>query len=69
MHFSYGSFFLTELGIGWGPVYAADDAELQFIKDKQMLSSDNRSFWFGGGFVNLSLQSQGYSPGKKQLFN
>ena len=66
MHCSYRSFLLTELGVGCAPAFAADDAELEFIKDKQRLSSDNRNFWFGGGSVNLSLQSQGYSPGTER---
>ena len=59
-------FVLTELGVGWAPAFATDETELQFIKEKQRLSSDNRSFWFGGGLVNLSLQSTGILTRYKQ---
>ena len=57
------SLTLIELGVGWGPAFAGDTIELEFIKEQQQISADNRSFWIGG-LGEESIESQGYSEGK-----
>ena len=53
----------TELGVGWGPAFASDTIELEFLKEQQQISADNSSFWFGG-LGEETIDLQGYSEGK-----
>ena len=53
---------LSELGDGWGPAFAADNEELEFIKEKEKAVSESTSFWIKG-VGHLSLESLGYSEG------
>ena len=54
---------MLELGTGWAPAVAEDVVELEFIKEKERLSSDDRTYWIGGlGYERL--ESRGYSEGK-----
>ena len=57
------SLSLTELGVGWGPAFAADTAELEFIEEHQKMSANDLSFWIGG-LGEQRLESEGYSKGK-----
>ena len=54
---------MLELGTGWAPAVAEDVVELEFIKEQERLSSDDRTYWIGGlGYE--TLESRGYSGGK-----
>ena len=57
---------MVELGPGWAPAVVDDVVELEFIQEQERLSSDDRTYWIGGlGYE--TLESRGYSGGKKVL--
>ena len=39
---------LVELGPGWAPAIADDQAELDLILKQSRISTDDRHFWIGG---------------------
>ena len=39
---------LLELGTGWAPAVADDDAELKLIQEQERVSTDDRDYWIGG---------------------
>ena len=37
-----------ELGVGWAAAVADDSSELEFFKQNNRISSDDRNYWIGG---------------------